>query len=423
MRLYDLHRDTRLRSEFPRRERAIRELSWVQDGIGDSELDGVQALVNLGWYGNGDTFDTIMSKPWVKDELNKHEVRIIYLLRRIAWQSRDAAHAISVMPFLDTVEPPDVLAMESLRRLGYFGEEGILEPLLAVLQHPTIADGITDEETPVVATLYSTANYKPDVIDALLDPETVLLENRVIDLPLAGPANLTIIRTQPGPAVTMDLLEDAVRHVERFMSLPFPVRQVNYLFADVRPGRSAGANSGTHITSRPYVDGTDYVKNETETSYVGESTHRHFIHETGHYYWRGNPSWLDEGAVAFIEAIARSRMSGRPLSLEYEPCAQARNIAKLERMRAERKEVSSRCDAGLGERLFHDLYRNMDDTTFRLAFRRLYLLSQFDDPNDDCEGTRLGICHVRASFTTDVPDEAAATALKVINRWYGSSEP
>ncbi len=356
----------------------------------------------------------------------------IGLARYLYWigrQSAGAADAIGDMPFLDTVDPADVLAVESLYRLAYFGPDDSMEPLLKVLAYPSVADGIVDDETAIIATIHSTLRRNRDpegaaaIVDDLLDPETVLLERRGVDLPLAGTVPLVIVRTVPGPPVTMDLLEDAVRHVEGFMSLPFPTGQVNYLFADALAGGGAGANSRTHITSRPFVDGTSYVKNERETSYAGESTHRHFVHEVSHYYWRGNPVWLDEGAAAFIEAIARSKASGLPLSVEYRPCAHASNIAGLERLRAEGADFSARCDAGIGERLYHSLYRSLGDAGFREAFSRLYLLSQTDDPDDGCAETKLGICHVRAAFVAGVSEGKAAEVRKIVGRWYDGSEP
>ena len=69
------------------------------------------------------------------------------------------------------------------------------------------------------------------------------------------------------------------------------------------------------------------------------------------------------------------------------------------------------------------MYRNLDETTFRQGFRNLYLKRLADDPEDNCEGTRLDICHVRAAFKSEVPAEVAATVDRVIARWYDGSEP
>ena len=356
--------------------------------------------------------------PWVEDGLESDEYQVVRDLRQIAWKSQTAVDAISRMPFLETIEPADALATTALRRLAYFGEEKSVEPLLRVMDHPTISDGITDEETKVVATLYSVRKNNPDLVDTLLDPEKVELEERNINLPLAGETQITIIRTLPGSKGTMDLLKKAVGFIEMFMGTGFPLNQINYLFENATPPSSSGffrgANSGTHITSKPEVDGIDYSP---------ESAYRHFVHETSHYYWRGNERWINEGAATFFEAVAENSAAGRPLSLKRGPCIHARTIAELETVDPEQVDPEFTCNYRLGERIFHDLYRNMDETTFRLGFRRLYMLSQFDDPEDGCEGTKLNVCHVKAAFTTEVPEETAATAEKVINRWYDGSEP
>lgn len=414
LRQYDLRSDGRLRSTNPEREQAIRRLHWVQDGIGAAEMARVQALIYLGRYGNRKTFETVMEQPWVVDGIDSHEFWVLQNLQWIARQSRDAAQAIAEMPFLETVEPADALAMESLGELAYFGEEESVEPLLAVLEHPSIADGITEAETAVVATLWGVANYSPALLDTLLDSEQVLLEENTIDLPLAGQVAFTIIRTRPGAAATMELLETAVRTVEMFMSLPFPELQVNYLFEEALHDSAGGTNFGTSITSLPRYD---------EVGYSEESARRHFAHETGHFYWGHGESWIKEGAATFLESIETNLEPGWPMEPERSPCAYFDTISELEQVESEFGDPEFWCNYSLGERLFHDLYRNMDDYDFRLAFRRLYLLSQIDDPGDDCEGTHLKVCHVRAAFTTDVPPETAAIAQKVINRWYDGSEP
>ena len=307
--------------------------------------------------------------------------------------------------------------MESLGRLARYDREAFGK----VLNHSTISDGISDEEARTVATLWRVQRDAPSLVDQLLDPQQVILEERPIDLSLAGQVLITIIRTSPGASVTMDLMEAAVRTVEEFMSVPFPRRQVNWLIME--EAGVTGSNSGTHITTQPKVDKVGYTKDDYETGYPGESAHRHFIHEASHCYWRGGERWVNEGAATFIEAIAVNVVTGEPFTMERPPCPYARNIAELENLDPESEDPASTCYYRLGERVFHDLYRNMDDTTFRLAFRRLYLMSQFDNPKDECAGTYLNVCHLQAAFTTDGPEETAALAQKVINRWYDGSEP
>ena len=376
---YNLWGDSFLRSEFPSRERKIRELPWVQDGIGIPEMRAVQGLIELGLFG-GSFFSHVLEQPWVL-------------------QGRNRA------------------AMVSLGRLAGNDPEAFRE----VMDHPSIGDGISDVEARVVATLWRVQRDAPSLMDILLDPQQVVLEERAIALPLTGPVLVTIIRTGPGATATLDLIHDALQTVEGFMSLALPVEQVIWLFMEEAGG--TGSNAWTHITTKPRVDDARYTKNKYETSFGGESALRHFVHETSHWYWREGERWINEGAATFIEAIAVNLVSGEPFAMERPPCSYARNISELEYLGPEREDSASLCYYQTGERVFHDLYRNMDDTTFRLAFRRLYLLSVFDDPDDRCAGKDLNVCHLRAAFTTGVPEETAALARQVINRWYDGSEP
>ena len=59
---YDLQDDGWLRSNMPSRERKIREVPWVQDGIGIPEMGAVQGLIYLGRYG-GNFFLDVMDWP------------------------------------------------------------------------------------------------------------------------------------------------------------------------------------------------------------------------------------------------------------------------------------------------------------------------------------------------------------------------
>ncbi len=303
-------------------------------------------------------------------------------------------------------------AMESLGRLvGRYPDE-----FQNVAAHPAITDGISDGEARAVATLWGVARYNPELIDTLLDPDKVQLEEREIDLPHTGRVRLTIIRTGPGATISMDLTEIAVRSVEGFMSLALPQREVITLYADTTKGGFGSQNFWTHIGHVTW--------NDAEHSPAGRIPH--YAHEVGHYYFRGSEvawTWVTEGAANFLQSIQANSYSGVPVRPEKPPCVYARSLAELESLEpSELTGDAFLCHYSLGERLFHDLYRNMDDTTFRLGFRRLYLLSVIDNPHDGCNGTELNICHVRAAFITEVSRETAATVEKVIARWYDGSE-
>ena len=311
-------------ASFPRQtkpvsERAIKNLPWVEDGIVTSEKDAVQELIYLA-VRYGHVFQALMDKPWLVDGLDEAEYQVVEDLRNTAAESNAGAQAISVMPFLDIIEPADALATTALRRLVYFdGDE-----FQKLLEHPAIGDGITDQEAKIVVTLREVIELNPELVDILLDPDQTTLEERAIELPLAGEVLLTIIRTRAGAERTMDLLENAVRIAEDFMAAPFPRKYVAYLFEeDALPkAKPLGTNSGTHITSQPKVD---------QDSYSLVSVRRHMLHEVSHFYWGGRGKrWIREGAAQFIESVGESELAGEPVHPERRPCAYALNIVELE---------------------------------------------------------------------------------------------
>ncbi len=381
----------------------LREAVWTLSKLHDIDPDSLSTLRNQPWFNNG---------------LDEEEARLVDDLGSIALKSETGALSIIRMPFLKTFEPADALAIRSLNELVNFdhreGSERVSNHFQRVMAHPAISDGITNEEAKIVATLRRVSQHNPDLVDTLLDPAQVTLEERIIDLPLAGEVHITIMRTRPGAERTMDLLDRAVRDVEGLMGLQFPERQVIYLFEDAIRDSVLGTNFGTHIASRPKVD---------EDSYAVESALSHLIHETSHYYWHDMPAWLAEGAATFIEPFASKAVTGLPVAVDKSPCAYAGNIAELKSLEPKRGSPEFSCNYALGEWLFHDLYRSLDETTFKQGFRNLYLLSLTDDLEDTCEGVKLDICHVEAAFKNDSTAEAAAIVDKVIARWYHGTKP
>ncbi len=361
-----------LREGMPELARKIEGLSWIEDGIeGLREFGAFRGLIRLADAGHT---ARLIEEPWV-------------------------------------VEGRNYPALESLSALAI----NYPETLDKIMSHPAISDGITDQEAKIVATLTTAANpvgYRledHDLLDKLLDPEQVTLEERTITLPLAGETEISIVRTRPGGDHTMDFLEHSVRSIEEFMGLPFPRQQVIYLFTEAQGG---GIHHGTHVSIRA---------DEQATS--AESMFDIVAHEASHYYWRRSPSWMVEGGATFMESVVRDTLHGR---LNTEPYGPPRSIAELEELERDpsTSREFSRCNYTLGERLFRDLYRNMDDTTFRLAFRRLYLHTVYDISNEcnNADG-RATICHVKEAFSAYAPEETAATVEKVIARWYDGTEP
>ena len=345
----------------------------------------------------------IVRLPWVADGIDMGEFNAFMGLIRLA----DTGHTTKLIEEPWVVEGRNYPALESLGILATHPER-----FNTIMTHPTISDGITDQEAKILATLTAAADTGfdfdyPDLSDKLLDSEQVTLEERTITLPLAGETELTIIRTGPGADLTMDFLEHSVRSIEEFMGLPFPRRHVIYLFAQAAGG---GSYFGTHVGI--------WVNEQNQSR---ESMLTLLSHEAGHYYWEELPHWMEEGAATFLTSMAMNTLQGTP---ENGPCPLARNIVEFEGLKGDLNPFDYRdCPYSLGERLFRDLYRNMDDTSFRLAFRRLYLHKVFNVSDIECDEHWTNICHVKESFTTHAPEESAGKVGKVIARWYDGTEP
>ena len=429
---------------------ALIEKSWVSDGLDGTEqwvlrsirsiadsdesaalrildlpfletietADGhtLDALNPLVVHRQGDSlqvFDALIAKSWVPDGLNEAELGVVSDIRWIADSDEDAALRVLGMPFLDVVQTPDKYAMAALNGMARHSRDHSLR----LMEHPLIGGGISDRTARIVSILPHFVNRDEpdwDLVDALLEPDNDLLEERTITLPLAGEVDLALIRTTPGSERNMGYLEHAVRVNEEFTGVPFPTDYVAVLFADIPGTGGGGAHYGTHIVAGPLHDngGDEYV-----TTY----SHGLLAHETAHYYWRYGKIWINEGAASFMTEISQLARIGRFWRDHFVLCSHVDTIAELDAWSPSYGEIGSSCHYALGERLFMDLYRELGDSEFRKGFRNLYLLTQIQ--GDECEGTNLTVCHLRVAYIHDADEEAAAIAERVIARWYDGTEP
>lgn len=382
--------------------KSLVSLDWMQDDIGSLEADTIRWISN---FASPSIAASVVGLSWVGDGITGLESQLIEELSYLS--NGHLVHAMKIvdMPFLESVEPPDLSAVRALSDLCSFRPR----ECEGVVSHPAVRDGITDDMVPIVATLKGVAQTNPELIRALLDPSRVFLERRIIRLQLSGDVILDIVRTAQGAARSMDLLELSVRGAEEFMGVPFPTGHVVLLYENAVHGSNVGANSGTHIAIRPEFDVDD---GSNEASFAGRSK----AHEVAHYYWSGNADWVDEGAAEFMASAIDGMRTGQPIGIIHAPCGYARSIAELETLRVSRGDLEFECNYSLGERLFVDLYRVLGDDRFRQGFRELYATSAIEDDADDIRGTSVGIDDVRRAFGSD-----DGRVNSIIARWYAGT--
>lgn len=396
----DLVNGRYLEQDQPRAAAAIKGLPWVADGLTASEAAAAEELVNLAAF-HPDTFFVIAGYEWVAENVAGNRIRLVENLRAVAQQDATAALLVSGMPFLHTLEPADFAAMDSLSQLAFFDPAA----LRRILSHPTLRHGIDDDWAKIVALLHGVNRTNPTLIDTLLNPAMVTLEERVVTLPRTGETLLAIVRTGPGARRSIDLLEHSVRTAELFMGAPLPTNYVAVLYGAAVAGAFAGTNFGTHIGIRPRYDVDDGSRDADLAGHI-------IAHEVAHYYWSGNASWVDEGASDFLASVSELVRIGRAVAASNPPCAAARTLQVLETLRLTPEKSGFECNYSLGERLFIDLYLSMDLATFQRGFISLYQASLVDDgAADHRDGTSVGIAAVRQAF----PD---GQSQAVIGRWY-----
>lgn len=400
----DLINGRYLEQEQPRAANTIKGLPWVADGLTKSEAAGAGELVNLAAF-HPDIFFVIAGYQWVAEDVAGHRLQLMENLRAIAQQDAASALLVSGMPFLRTLEPPDFAAMESLSQLAFFDPAA----LRRILSHPTLRNGIDDDWAKIVTLLHGVNRTNPTLIDTLLNPEMVTLEERVVQLPQSGETRLVIVRTGPGARRSMELLEHSVRIAELFMAAPLPTNYVAVLYETAVAGAFDGTNFGTHIAILPRYDVDDGSRDAELAGHI-------IAHEVAHYYWNGNANWVDEGASDFMASVSEFARIGKTVSISNPPCSMARFIQNLETLNLTPESRGFECNYSLGDRLFVDLYLNMDLSAFQRGLISLYQASLAADDADDRDGTSVGIDQVRQAF----PDD---NSQAVIGRWYNGAAP
>ena len=384
----------------------IDSLPWVNDGVGRGEKDALLAFMNLGIFSDSDSLThAVLAKSWVQDGLNSNELHTVrqltHLARSADGQRGTPADTIINMPFLDAVDAADAAAIEAL---GTWFRSSTPHSIDTILSHPTLSGGITDDHTVMVAMLDMIANTRPELMETILDPELVMIDERLIQTTYSGEMLIAVLFTKPiVQPPTMDILERAVQHHQEFIQAPYPRGYVMLLVADSSDHGGVGGPRGFMA-----VD----PGRENDAAVIA--------HETAHQYWPFPPAWIAEGAATFMEFtyvgeegfIRNCNLSHNLSGLAYywETIASDGDVEELWR---------TGCAYYLGYGLFQDLYSALGDAVFRSAFTRLYLSFRDETLVDSCVGAERGICYVRTAFMDEAESEEAATiAVRIIDHWY-----
>ena len=392
--------------QYPESAAVIWELPWVRDGIAASETSDGLALQELA-LNSEQVFQVLARKSWIQDGLSRDEQTVIRNLRSIAEKGssrRDEASALKIiaMPFLEAVDGADAAAVDSLSRLHWEwkSDQGYLQQ---VLSHPTLRDGITDDQAVLVSVLGMVGSIAPELLDTMLAPGQVIVERRAFTFLEFGKVDLAVISPSPEASGNMDWLEHAVRTHVQFMGTPFPKSYVALWIHD----RGSGGGGPMGILHVGYFRSPAIV-----------------AHEAAHTYWAVSSAWITEGAATFLEKIAENARVGSPVepvrNQDYLVACAADTLSELDQRAHE--EDQGTCPYVLGSGLFVDLYRSLGDEAFRQSFRRLYLKMHRRVHDFECKGLERGVCYVKIAFVTDAAPQAAAIALPIINRWYYGSE-
>ncbi len=363
-----------LEFQVPTAAETLKSLPWVDDGVDPDEDEGVLVLRELA-LASSPVFDVLSRRSWMQDGISSYEAQAIeefafgslVPIDSVNFYGTTASEAtalrITGMPFLETIEGLDLVALSALSELVKRTDDAYIQQ---VLSHPTLQDGITDELTSTVANLHYLWDIDPGLVDVVLTSGPDLAERRTVTLPLAGRVDLAVVRTRPGDPRTMDLLEHTLRRQEAFMGVAFPTDYAIVLVTDTPWGARGGSDAS--IIMRPDSEGSLGV----------------IAQLLAFTYWHDDSNRVAVEASRFLPSI----------SLGADPSA-------------------------YGDRLFPNLYRGLGDEAFREGFRKLYVAMR--DGVDECIGADADLCYLRRAFVTGAPPAQADIAEAIIIRWHSGA--
>ncbi len=370
---YDTQNIRWLRSSYPALYRQIQQLPWVEDGLFDTERDTLDELLYIGAR-SIPNLKAVLELPWTQGKVSTLEHEAIYWLRALNYEDTLTVGELATAPFLRSLEPADVLAIRGMHSLAY---EGLLS---VVMDHPTIAAGITDTHTALVSAT-ATLNHPREII-RMMDPNYADIETESTGTEMSPYLKISIIRTgnQPHPS-TMEAVRSAVEFVEKTMQLPLPVEHVILVLNDhAVTGGFSGTNHGHAFGYRPGYE-------EGETPYDRHTFFAGMVHEVAHYFWRGNEDWIDEGLANTVEYMngVQTNLSPGLLQPRRQEC-EVHDLEALVELNPGKDHPQFVCNYYLGQLLFQELLESMGEAESSKKLREFYRLSLMEQGADNTPG-------------------------------------
>ena len=369
--LAEFDNGTWLESRYPRLADRLRAISWVQDGVTETEADAVQQLLYLAYYDSSSTAQVLQ------------------------------------MPFLQTFQTADRHAIAGITEIF---RDGLGQTLT---QTQIYRNGITDVWTPAVAA--AAATESAGAIAEYLDARQATTETKTFSTSHTDNLTVSIVRpagVTPVPQ-TVNMFQNAAQLTEVTMALQLPTDHIIAVFDDraVIPGYR-GMNHGFAI-------GIQQDAELAEDEYRRRSLQNSLHHEVAHYWWRGNANWIDEGLADTIAATA-SLAQGHALAAQpnrRKHCT-ARNLSEIGSVTTA-DPGQFHCNYYLGEKLFRAVQSKMTAQEFTAALQNLYRASRAKPRPTQRDQVRADIVDVRRVFEahTDVVEYHWSGDVNAPHRW------
>ena len=346
-------------------------MAWFQDGITNTERDAINYIYWLNDEDDGNgraVMEEVLAFPWIQDGITEMEADAIDRIESLDDRNEKAAAAVMSMPFLESLEADDLLAIRGILRLAGELDDGRLS---ALIDHPTLRNGITDAQTTLV-TVAGTV-WDAEEIHQMLNPGYADIEVLSEGTELTPNLKISIVRTgtQPQPW-TATGVRDAAEFVEQTMQLPLPVGHVIVVLNDKAGNKGyGGTNHGFAFDLKP-------EREQEQTVYGRHNFQSGIVHETAHYFWRLDPDWVDEGVANIFEYMYGVENETSPALLQ-KPQRNNCEAHDLEMLTEWNPGTESKdefiCNYFLGQMLFQELLENLGTEDFNQRLRELYRLS------------------------------------------------